>query len=59
MQHTCQIKSHLAVRTDGLEVLLAKWKKENPGRSWAYLLRCSLKRELRAVAGKRYAHLVQ
>ena len=49
----------LGLRAGDLKPVLEKWAKEHPGAPWSYLLRKALKRELKDVAGKRYAHLVQ
>lgn len=53
-----EIPQVIGTRTAGLEELLKKWAKENPGVPWSVLIDRGLKKELAQFAGKRYAHLV-
>ncbi len=49
----------IGIRTGALQPLVEKWMEQNPGKKGSTLLRCALKNELRKLAGKRYAHLVE
>ena len=54
-------KSHLVgARTGELAPLVEIWIKKNPGVNTSHLVRRALKHspDLRALAGKRYAHLI-
>jgi hypothetical protein len=48
----------IGMRTGELKPVLQKWAEKHPGVPWGYLLRKALKRELKEIAGKRYAELV-
>lgn len=55
---TDKLPAMIAIRTAEFAPLLAKWKKRNSRAPWSALLRDALKKELKEVAGKRYAHIV-
>ena len=54
------LKDTIATRTEELAPVLQKWRDENRGVPWSFLLSDALKRhpELRRLAGKRHAHLM-
>lgn len=49
----------ISVRTKELKPLLEKWRQRNPKIPWKHLLLDALRTELRPLAGKRHAHLVE
>ena len=53
-----ELPETIGIVTSGLEPLLLKWRQENQGVPWSALLRRGLKKELKDLAGKRYAHLL-
>jgi hypothetical protein len=53
-----KVPSVIAIRTKGFAPLLLKWRRRNRRVPWRWLLDDALKRELRPLAGKRHAHLV-
>jgi hypothetical protein len=55
---TDKIPAVIAIRTESFTPLLAKWRDQHRGVPWSELLRRGLKKELREIAGKRLAHLV-
>ena len=59
MSDTTELPLVISTRTAELAPLLKKWRKENPGVNWSYLLLRALKKELKPIAGKRYGHLVE
>lgn len=52
------VPSIIGLRTARLAPLLLKWRLENPGVPWAWLLEQGLKGQLEPLAGKRHAHLL-
>lgn len=54
-----ELPSHIGLRTKELAPLLVLWKNKNPRRNWKYLIVKSLIHELRPLAGKRHAHLLE
>lgn len=51
--------SFIGYRPKSLAPLISVWMDQNPGAPLAYLFDTALRRELRPLAGKRYAHLVE
>ena len=58
MKLKTEVPKVIGLKTNELFPLLQKWEQKNKGVSWSELLRRALKKELRPLAGKRYAHLV-
>lgn len=49
----------IGIRTMHYAPLLRKWRKQNKNASWKMLLKSALNRELKPLAGKRWAYLVE
>lgn len=56
---SADIPPMIGIRTKEFEPLIRKWRADNPGVTWKWLLREALKKELAPYAGKRHAHLVE
>ena len=48
----------IAIRTEEFRPILEKWRDQHQGVPWSELLRRALKKELKPIAGKRFASLV-
>jgi len=55
MRNGKTMATHIAVRTDGLERMLQRWSRANPGTTTSHLIRSALLAKLRPFARKRDA----
>ena len=53
-----QLPATIGMGTSELAPLLVKWRQRNRGVPWSELIRRGVKKELKELAGKRYAHLI-